>query len=246
MRSVCLCNIFPPCEKSTTQRVVKSLLSVRFDRDAGTLLDYKRRTMSVVVLGVSHPGWHDVHELSWHALSASSNPLRPPLLTRLASGTLIDRVEKNFIDWRSDDTSDQLELVGHLTLHTRHPTRTKTIDVSDYVERMLKRRIASKPATTRLTFLIYRPFRHESVAIDDAKSSKKKKKKKTTKQTNASSSSSDDDTYLADDLSGGARVDFDGASSLHPPELIQLWSTISDDHANPSGGVGVGRKPEFG
>ncbi len=104
----------------------------------------------LVILGLRNSSnrWNETTS-SWNSLSSSSSGLN--ILKPLASGSLIDTINKNFINWAS---SSNIAIVGHLSASKGAKNQVRLIDVTEYVRDMLK------SGQTVLTFVLYRPFRN--------------------------------------------------------------------------------------
>ena len=101
--------------------------------------------LTLTVLGINNVS------SAWNANTTCWNAFSNSILTALNSGTRIDAIYKNFINWTS---SSNISLVGHVTGKRNSKAQLRMIDVTDYVGSMIG---AGK---TELTFVLYRPFRH--------------------------------------------------------------------------------------
>jgi hypothetical protein len=77
------------------------------------------------------------------------------ILKPLASGTLIDTINKNFINWAS---SSDIAIVGHISAPRAVSNQDRIIDVTEYVREMLR------SGQNVFTFVLYRPFRNPAYA----------------------------------------------------------------------------------
>jgi len=109
--------------------------------------------VTAVVLGFLNPNFifSQTHS-SWTSLSSLTGL---SVLTILNSGSRIDSVSKNFINWSS---LADISIVGHITAKAgiSGKNENRMLDVSDYVSNIIEKN------SDYLTFLIYRPFRHPS------------------------------------------------------------------------------------
>ena len=109
--------------------------------------------VTAVVLGFLNPNFifSQVHS-SW---SSMSSLIGSNILTSLNSGTRIDSVIKNFINWSS---ITDISVVGHITGKSGivGKNEDRMLDVSEYVSSLIEKN------AEYFTFLIYRPFRYPS------------------------------------------------------------------------------------
>ena len=103
--------------------------------------------MTLMVLGLRNiPSNLNQYSTTWNTMSS--------VLNKLNSGSLINSVSKNFINWSS---INDVQIVGHINVRSSDLSinrRERMIDVSDYVDKMKSLGLKD------LTFLIYRPYRH--------------------------------------------------------------------------------------
>jgi hypothetical protein len=103
-----------------------------------------------LVLGLSNPNVTlDESNASWDSLSSVGKGLN--ILMPLSSGTVIDSISKNFINWASPSN---IEIVGHITAKYGIRNETRMIDVSEYVSNVIRNN------GKYMTFFLYRPYRH--------------------------------------------------------------------------------------
>ena len=102
------------------------------------------QTSCLIVLGIRNQSAVNLtnNSVAWNALSSLLNPL--------ASGTLINSVSQNFVNWNS---SANFYIADHLSVNQMN-NQIKQIDVTDYVKQVINL------GGSQLTFVIYRPFRH--------------------------------------------------------------------------------------
>ncbi len=100
--------------------------------------------MTVMVLGLSSFDLNESLRISWSSLSE--------ILTPLKSGTPINKVSQNFINWSSEYS---VYIAGHISRLANQTSQHRMIDVTDFHKRAIARGGAHQ-----LTFLLYRPFRH--------------------------------------------------------------------------------------
>jgi hypothetical protein len=135
--------------------------------------------MTVTVLGLYDFKTNE-SSMTWNSLDE--------VLTPLKSGTTIEKISQNFIKWSS--SFYWFTIAGHITGVAGEPA-TRMIDVTDYHKGVLARK------GKKLTFLLYRPFRHSEYTTGAG-------------------------LIEADDLSNGTRVRISGKGSSSGPELIQF------------------------
>jgi hypothetical protein len=140
----------------------KSILKLNIENVISSVPTFSDMTLLVLGLRKSSINLNQ-YSITWNKMSF--------VLNKLDSGSLINSVSKNFINWAS---IDDIQIVGHINVRwvdMNVNKRERMIDVSDYVDKMKNLDIND------LTFLIYRPYRHPayktgygSVKADDLSS----------------------------------------------------------------------------
>ena len=167
--------------QSTMSSIKKTVLNMSFVLASSNMA--MTSNMTVMIVGLTN-----------YTANSSPSWTNSGFLSALNSGTAIDHIYENFFNW---SCSYNPQIAGHLTISSANFINgvTKLVDVSEYVSSVIAKGLSS------LTFVVFRPFRHEMIRIDN---------------------STDYGTDLADDLSNGAVVSFSSASSANPPTLIHL------------------------
>jgi hypothetical protein len=123
----------------------KTLLKVNIEQIVGN------SSVTVMILGIVNPTMTlNAAYASWNSLTnMSASGLN--ILNVLTSGKPLANITDNFINWNSQSN---ITIVGHLTGTVGVVNQQRMVDVTDYVNNVIK------AGGTTLTFFMYRPFRH--------------------------------------------------------------------------------------
>jgi hypothetical protein len=104
--------------------------------------------MTLMILGLSSSFGLQSNP-TWSSLSTQTTGF--DILAPLASGSVINTVGQNFINWSSGSNP---VIAGHVTANAVNLNQDRLIDVTEYANSVYR------SGGTRLSFVLYRPFRH--------------------------------------------------------------------------------------